>query len=655
MSRRAAKGKRHGPAGPTSGQLRAIDRLLDAGDDGEALARLRRLAVSYPRHGGIRGRLTEAAEKAQGTGVAAAAALDWCEVSPNSVNALGAAIGYCLDLGRPALADHLAFRLRELGGETPGLPLEEAIWEAICRQPDGSLIGRQQLISFDRGLTYLEGGAYRQALDALAGNPFIPARNNYALALFHSGDAEAALAHFLDSLAGSPENLYALAWVFQLRLFLGDGQGAAEEVEALARAVPQRLYDALAQVSALLLMGKDREAWAAFEKGRRQDWFEETSPGERARLLHLGASAAARRGREKMADKLWHEALKLAPDLAEARENRAELRRKPAERRGVWVHGFDQLIPMSWLEQARSFSPRSAAAAEGRLGALFAPVSDSYLRGLYTVSDGVAQRLSRLLLLERAAEGDAQAAGILREMLTLPRGLMDDRMEILMGLTKAGLIGTGEAIEVWDGERLTSAVSVRQRIDRGPSDSGLPAAWDAKLEEAIHAFRRKDMETAEGLLKALVERFPTHPTALGNLAAVHSARGEGEQAEVLLRRSVEADPDYLFGRCNLARLLLLRGDTEEAEALLDGLERRETLHVQEAFALYGTQAMLYKAKGDGQAAERSLRALEEMVEYEDEQREYENLRGLVERVGSPLGRVYRGLKALARKRAESTV
>jgi len=179
-------------------------------------------------------------------------------------------------------------------------------------------------------------------------------------------------------------------------------------------------------------------------------------------------------------------------------------------------------------------------------------------------------------------------------------------------------------------------------LAQGPGPAAAAALdWFAVSPNSVNA-----LEAAEGLLKALMERYPTHPVVLGNLAAVHSSRGETEEAEALLRRCVEANPDYLFGRCNLARLLLLRDDTEGAQALLDGLEQQESLHVQDAFALYGSRALLYKLKGDGEAAEQSLRALAGIVEHEDEQREYENLRNLVDRIGSPLGRALRGLKAL---------
>lgn len=377
MGKRAGKRKRTRSVGAPSVQLRAIDGLLDEGAYDEALARLRRLAVSNPAHDGIRGRLTKAAALAQGTISAAAAALDWCDVAPNSVDALETAIGYCMELGRPALADDLASRVRQLGGETPGFPLSAATWESICRQPDGGLIGREQLVSFDRGLTYLEGRAYRKALDTLAGNPFMPARNNYALALFRQGDLAAALSGFQDSLARWPENVYALAWVCRLRLFLGDAQGAAEGIPPLAQAVPQGSFEAHEQISALLLMGEDRLAWEAYEKDRRQDWFEEAGPEERGRLLHLGASAAARLGRERIARKLWDKALEHAPDLAEARENRAELRRKSENRRGAWAHTLFQLLPVSWLKQARSLSSKRPGAVEARLVALFSPVSNA--------------------------------------------------------------------------------------------------------------------------------------------------------------------------------------------------------------------------------------------------------------------------------------
>ena len=72
----------------------------------------------------------------------------------------------------------------------------------------------------------------------------------------------------------------------------------------------------------------------------------------------------------------------------------------------------------------------------------------------------------------------------------------------------------------------------------------------------------------------------------------------------------------------LARTLIEDGEIDEAERLLDGLIERDRLHIQEVFALYGTLAMLNRAKGEEEAAQSLLSSLESMVEDEDDKRRF---------------------------------
>ena len=72
----------------------------------------------------------------------------------------------------------------------------------------------------------------------------------------------------------------------------------------------------------------------------------------------------------------------------------------------------------------------------------------------------------------------------------------------------------------------------------------------------------------------------------------------------------------------LARTLIEDGEIDEPERLLDGLIERDRLHIQEAFALYRTLAMLNRAKGEEEAAQSLLSSLESMVEDEDDKRRF---------------------------------
>ncbi|MGA7979678.1 MAG: hypothetical protein WCA32_05560 [Chromatiaceae bacterium] len=69
---------------------------------------------------------------------------------------------------------------------------------------------------------------------------------------------------------------------------------------------------------------------------------------------------------------------------------------------------------------------------------------------------------------------------------------------------------------------------------------------------------------------------------------------------------------------------------KEADELLNGLVEREDLHVQEVFALHGTLAMLYTAKGDNKAAAVLRNNLEFLVEDEDDAHRFEHVKRLVD-------------------------
>jgi thioredoxin-like negative regulator of GroEL len=97
----------------------------------------------------------------------------------------------------------------------------------------------------------------------------------------------------------------------------------------------------------------------------------------------------------------------------------------------------------------------------------------------------------------------------------------------------------------------------------------------------------------------------------------------------------------LFARCNLAKTLIEDGEIDEAERLLDGLIERERLHIQEVFALYGSLAMLYRAKGEDTAAQSLLSNLESMVEDEDDERRFAQVKQSIARLDP--GERFKGL------------
>ena len=614
MAKKHANPKSKTRPQPEAAQLKAIDRLLEDEDYRGAIGKITPLLRRFPDHGGLHRALVEALDQSGDERAAGLAAFAWAEHRPNSLPAQEALLHFATVLGHLMLAEDTAGKVRALGGETPGFPIDPNLKEAMLVQPDGSRISPDAMVRFDIGKLHLEGRDFAGAIHRLEGVEVQPARNNRALALFHLGRAAEALDAFLSNYQADAQNLFALGWATRLRLYQGDETGALGLCTPLGAAEARRMEDALQQLDALLLLQQDQLAWDAFERASRSDWFEGAAGVSGAALRHYGACAACRQGQADDARWLWESAVALAPGFALAQANLDDFPGKEGQPSFPVVSDPDQTLPITWTRALGT----SKADATAELDALTA--SNAYLRALYLGGDENFRGLIAFVLKHRAERSDSDAARLLRELATRPVGTKDERLGFLGFLRSQGLLDRGEPASYWDGERLREIKVAGTEVYREAKESDLPPDLEALLAEAVTLFNEQRPDEADARLQAILERVPDHPVALGNLAAARTMQGRGEEARDLLRRVVDHHPDYLFARCNLARTLIEDGDLEEAEQLLDGLAERERLHIQEVFTVYGALAMLYTAKGDHDAAKSVLASLEEMVEDEDDER-----------------------------------
>ncbi len=626
MARKTPVTKSKDKPQPEPAQLKAIERLLEARDYREAVGRARTLLRRFPDYGGLHRMLVEALEQAEGGHAAGLAAFVWAERRPKSLLAQETLFHFAKARGHLMLAERAACRVRELGGETPGFPLDPALMEAMLALPDGGRASAEAMEHFDIGKLHLEGQDFAGALRWLEGLEPQPARNNRALALFHLGQTQEALDAFLATWQVDTDNLFALGWAVRLRLYRGDETGAAGLCTPLAAASARRMEDALLQLDALLLLQQDGLAWEAFERASRSDWFDLAGGVDGATLHHYGACAACRLKRVEDAKRLWQEALALGRKFALAQANLDLFSRDGTPPSFPVVSDFHQALPMTWTASLRPSNEDAAAA----LRALTA--SNAYLKAIYVGGDGTFRQLIGFVLKHRAEHSDADAVGLLGQLARLPLGTKEERFGYLSFLRTRGLIGRDEPVTYWDGERLREVKIIGTEIYREPAESDLPPDLDALLGEAVTLFNERNPAESEARLQVILERIPDHPVALGNLAAVRSLQGRHAEARRLLREVVAKHPDYLFARCNLARILIEEGELDDAEQLLKGLGERERLHIQEAFAVYGATAMLSTVRGEHEAARSLLASLERMVEDEDDERRMAQVKRAVARL-----------------------
>jgi len=643
VAKKRAATKSQTKTGPESAQIKAIERLLEEGKYREAIRKIRPALGRFPDHGGLHRALVEALEHGKGPRAAGLAAFAWAVRRPNSLPAQQALLRVASRLGHLLLADQTAQKVRALGGQTPGFPLDPAVTDSVLGELGVPQTGVDAMVRFDIGRLHLEGGDFAGTLRWLDDIDISPARNNRALALFHLDRVDEALAAFLANWEREPKNLFALAWAARLRLYQGDANGAQGLCTPLAASTASRLDDALPQIEVLLLLGHDQAAWDAFARTRTQAWFETRAHAAGAMLRHLGACAACRLGNVEDARHWWQAALSVEPDFTLASPNLSPSSEAATLARLPTIFESHHVLPSTWTTAL--FADKADGA--GQLDALTA--SNAYLEALYRGGDATLRSLISIVLKHRAEQADEAAAGLLRAFARLPIGEKDERFGFLSFLRKQRLIGPGEAIEFWDGERLREVTVTDTEIYRQPKQSDLPLDLEVLLSEAVTLFTEGQADDAEVRLKAILERVPDHPVALGNLAAVRSLQGRVDESRRLLRDVVAKHPDYLFGRCNLAQILIEDGDLDEAQTLLDGLIERDSLHIQEAFMVWGTLAMLYAARGEEAAAQSLLANLETMVEDDDDARRLARIKQSIDWL-DPAQRFTQTMRALLTRR-----
>jgi tetratricopeptide (TPR) repeat protein len=642
-----AKGRQPEPA-----QLNAVERLLEARDFTRAVMRARALVQRFPDHGAANRMLVEALDQAGSRGAATLAAYQWAQRRPDSRAAQEALVQFAGEGGYPLLVVRAAERLADLGAIAEPIPADTTVLDGLMQQPDGSHATREDLERVEIAQIHMVADDFATAVHELDGVATTPARNIRALALFHSGRSEEALAATRDAWQQDPGNLCALGLALQLRFYRGDETGARALAVPLAQAQARRAEDAQAQLAALLLIREDQAAWDAFERSNQADWSDAATGFPEAMRLLFGAGAASRLGRSDQARDLWQRALAQHPGLASARENLAILERDGVPPAFPALFALGRAFPMGVVGRIHE---TGAAALESRINRL--GIDDRYLEALYLTGDLTVRGLAAHLLQRRlghaartpAGPSPRSAAIIVRDLARLPIGTIQERLGFINALRQRKLLAANEAVECWDGTGLQEVTVFSTAIHRETVSTGLPTKLQTRLEESMLQMRAHLFEAAEANLHAILARVPDHPTALGNLAALRGQQGRTRECRDLLRRVIAAHPDYLFARCNLASILIAAGELDEAQGLLDGLAQRPRLHLQEVFELYGVLAMLSRARGDERAAATVIASLEQLVEQPGDERWLALAKVRVERA-IPQGRINAGPGALTKGR-----
>lgn len=496
--------------------------------------------------------------------------------------------------------------------------------------PDGRIAAEEDMVVFDIGRLLMGARDFPNAIKVLQQVEIVSARNNLGATLFHVERIKDALEAFTAAWQADADNLFALAWLIRLRCYLGDEDGAHGLVTPLADATARRTDDVLMQLDALVFMGEDAAALAAFERASKQAWFSERE-GDRdamARVRHFAACASARRGDLKQARQYWKEALAMADRLLLARDNLAAISGWKNAQAYPAMFDMSHSFPVSWLEQLKLGTESLAGEVlQEKLAALTA--SPAYNERIYRAGDVGMRGLAMLLLRFQATRGNSDAAARLKALIALPIGTDQDRTELLNVLRQGQFVAKAEPVDIWLNGKLQTIQLVAYEIHREVEPPDLPPHLQALLEESIDKTMNRDIAGAQACLRQILKQAPNNRTALGNLGQLLIHQGEREAGEAMLRRVIALYPDYPQPRCNLAKVLIRDNRLDEAQELLGDLHKLERFHIQDYFLLIGTTAALTAARGELVAAKQMVDKLEPMVETDDDAARLKDIREMV--------------------------
>lgn len=174
------------------------------------------------------------------------------------------------------------------------------------------------------------------------------------------------------------------------------------------------------------------------------------------------------------------------------------------------------------------------------------------------------------------------------------------------------------AATLWDLKRLDEAEQAYLRLKEAAEGQGPDVRLKGWLALATFYRNKGDAARAEQEFAAILEQYPTDPTALSYAMQFYDETDRSERATALAREAVRASPETPALRFSLAARLQSQGDAKGAEAVLE-----------EAANLFGTPdtwlhlVELRQQQGRHDAA---LEALDEVVRQVGEGNDQVNLK-----------------------------
>ncbi len=587
-------------------ELARINKLIDSGSWLEALDDLKELALRAPQRVEVFEALFFVAMKLEDHHELLEPAIRLAELQPNVPEHHYNLIGVYQQNILPALAlqtgryflsrwPHLELghNIRELVEDMPALLHKEAV---EYRLPEDSWL--EVMVLHERVQVALKLNQFektrRLATQLIAVAPLFPSSyNNRSLAAWAEGDAEAAIADAQRLLEFEPHNVHALSNLTRFLRLTNRPAEAREMAERLKAAKSPHLDVWTKKAEAFSYLADDATVLQIAEDADKAEalWGKYADPF----LMHFAGVAAARRGDEKKAQKLWQETLKRLPSFSRTRANLEDLEKPLGEREGPWPFEMaDWLSPRLFEDFINSVEPAAKSNNENAVKAATRnylqkhPLIISLAPVLLERGDPPGREFA-LRLAQMAETPESLAA--LKDFMHSPNGPDKLRYEALRLLQMSGAVKNGQRLSFWTKGQQTEIMAMNYRVDNASYEK-LPHKARKLQAEGIEAIRNDDPERGEQFLSQALAEAPNSASIQYNLALSEVQRGNVKKAKAMLQAIAEPHPKYVFAFCQLALLALANDRLDEALEILDRISGIEHFHYEE-FASYCKARMLY--------------------------------------------------------------
>ncbi|MEO8409631.1 MAG: hypothetical protein ABI478_03605 [Propionivibrio sp.] len=588
---------------PQAGQIEAIERHLERGEVAAAQQRLARLNAAYP---GFKPLYRLAYEIACATGSRARevfAAWQWGAASPNSKAAFEA-LAESAGPEFPYLYLHALERLNELG-------------EDFKHEIDTLRAGFLDPLSEDEGqrldlCRVLLGNEKPAEARALVESINLPeAQNNVGQAFFLEGKIAEAEAVWAGVVASAPDDAFALARLFAVRLWLAGKAAAAPLAERVLALAPEDCDDVSCQLDVAIMSDQLTAADAIYLAVLAAPWFAAGADFAsldlaRTRLHQAGALIAWRLGRhdEAMArlDRIDDADDGDGSDALFDLREQLTLCRLSGDTPDWGVGQMSQWWPLVHL---LALHPEKFASDDEVFERWHAPMPHADYLAAVALNGGQganALGVAGLRYLVRSGAAQSEAAGqALISLLALPCGPDAVRSELHRWLGQIGLLDKEAPVAMLVGGKLTELRPFELTIhsDAVEEETVLSAADHRTYMKVIDLMGSRNIAKALPLMEDLLRRYPDYGRVLTTVATLREAAGEPiERWAPLVRHAVDVDPDYSFARTGMVKVLAREGQLDAARDQLKPLLELKEMHSSEWRSLLLAQIEIAKAELD---------------------------------------------------------